>query len=187
LTHFSKLTGQHWGILFNKRKDRIWDHSSSSNNGLIAISNAATSFTGYWGTYPNNLGFDATIPAAGIATGISTASGHVQNEVSFNFTTSPLDVSPGETIGIAIMLNDPTNFYTYHYGYAAEWPLGALWENAESLGNLSLASIDAVAGSKDNLPLSYSLEQNYPNPFNSSTLINYQLTPHFCSAPVPVQ
>ncbi|MBN1349288.1 T9SS type A sorting domain-containing protein [candidate division KSB1 bacterium] len=131
--------GNYLGILFDEDHNSTWDISSPSNEGLITISNAAALFTGYWGTYPNAFGASTPITAAGTQRAISTASGHVQYEVAFDLSTSPLNALPGETIGVGFWLNDPGNFYPTHYGYTAELPLGLLWEAAPPLGNLVLA------------------------------------------------
>ncbi|MBN2029806.1 T9SS type A sorting domain-containing protein [bacterium] len=165
------------GIIFDENNDDMWDTGGPSGEGLITINNAASLFTGYWGTYPNSLGADVPIAPAGITKYISNGSGHVQYEASFDLATSPINASPGETIGIAFMLDDPTNFYAYHYGYAAEWPVGALWEAAMPLGELTLATTDGITGDKNRngLPSSYFLSQNYPNPFNPETVISYTL------------
>ncbi|MBN1347887.1 T9SS type A sorting domain-containing protein [candidate division KSB1 bacterium] len=132
--------GNIWGFLFDEDNNDAWDASGPSNEGLLTISNAAAIFTGYWGTYPNSLGADLSKVATGVVKGISTTSGHVQYEASFDLTTSALNAAPGETIGFGTLLDDPSNFYLEHYGYTAEWPYGLLWEAAPPLGDLTLAS-----------------------------------------------
>ena len=137
------LEYNHWlGIIYDENNDGLWPASGPSHEGLITIQANAV-FTGYWGTYPNSLGFDTPKPADGITHKSSGSSGHVQYEVAFDMTHSSL----ANPFGFAIMVNDPTNFYPYHYGYAAEWPRGALWEAATSLGKLTLAT----AGEPTNL------------------------------------
>lgn len=165
------------GIIFDEDNNNLWDFSGPSGEGLITINNASVFFTGYWGTYPNSLGADVPIPATGVTKAILAASGNVQYEASFMLTNSPINASQGETIGIAIMLDDPTNFHPYHYGYAAEWPAGALWDAAMPLGDLTLATGGTNVSDRNanGTPSDFFLSQNYPNPFNPKTTIRYQL------------
>jgi hypothetical protein len=166
------------GITFDEDNNGMWDATGPSSEGLIATSSStAAVFIGYWGTYPDALGADASVPAVGVTRAISAASGHVQYEIAFDLIISRLYIQPGATFGIAIMLDDPSNFYPYHYGYAAEWPLGALWEAAMPLGELTLAEATGIPMDKNtnDMPSSYFLNQNYPNPFNANTEIRFTL------------
>ncbi len=134
-------SGTALNILFDENNDGHWPASSPSHEGLITIQTSTAVFTGYWGNYPNSLGFDPPEPAEGITQKFSASSVGLQYEVAFDMTHSSL----ANTFGFAIMLNDPTNYYPYHYGYAAEWPRGALWEAAASLGKLTLATSAGVS------------------------------------------
>jgi hypothetical protein len=126
-------------MLIDLNHNGSWPAAGPSKEGLLAISPAGAAFGGYWGTYPDHLGGDALKAAPGVGRAISNSSGHVQYEVALNFDTSPLAASPGQTLGFAIWIKDPGNFYGTHYGNAGEWPAGALWEAAETLGSLKLA------------------------------------------------
>ena len=165
------------GIIFDEDNNGMWDATGPSSEGLIAIRNTGSVFIGYWGTYPTSLGADASVPAAGVTSAISAASGHVQYEIAFDLTSSQLHIQPGATFGMAVMLDDPSNFYPYHYGYAAEWPLGALWEAAMPLGELTLAEAAGIPMDKNTnaAPSGYFLNQNYPNPLNPTTTIQFAL------------
>jgi len=129
-------SGTALNIIFDENNDGFWPASGPSHEGLITIQTSTEVFTGYWGTYPNDLGFDTPKPAEGITQKFTASSVGLQYEVAFDMTHSSL----ANTFGFAIMVNDPTNYYPYHYGYAAEWPAGALWEAAASLGKLTLAT-----------------------------------------------
>ena len=165
------------GILFDEDHNELWDETSPSSEGVITISTAAALFTGYWGKYPNYLGADIPTSATGVDKEISDVTGHVQYEVSLDLTTSPLNAAPLETIGFGIWIDDPGNFYPYHYHNAAIWPPGGLWETASTLGDLILADKTDIAISQfeNKTPKNYFLSQNYPNPFNPATLISYDL------------
>ncbi|MGP8321957.1 MAG: FlgD immunoglobulin-like domain containing protein [Methanosarcinaceae archaeon] len=169
--------GNMLGILFDEDHNRVWDVTGPSEEGLITINSTAASFVGYWGEYPNSLGADMPKSAPGVEKGISYASGNVQYEVRFDLTSSPLNAVPGETIGFAVWISDPGNFYPYHYGNSAEWPAGMLWECATPLGNLILAETTGIVDNQigKNSPAHYYLSRNYPNPFNPQTTIEYHL------------
>ncbi|HNR67390.1 MAG TPA: NosD domain-containing protein [bacterium] len=127
--------------IFDKDNNKSWDADHPSDEGLIEI-NSGELFCGYWGDYPNDLHFDEPISASGVAQYAKRDEESYRWEAAFDLETSPLNVLPGSTIGLAIVLIDPSTFYSYHYGYAAEWPLGSLWSSAASLGELTLATCE---------------------------------------------
>ena len=163
------------GILFDRDDNDVWDSASSSREGLFAISTATAVYIGYWGAYPNALGFDAPVPAVGVNRAITDASGHIQYEIAFDLVVSRLYLQPGATFGMAIFLDDPSNYSPFHYGYAAEWPPGALWDSARPLGKLTLVTATGIEEPSHEPPLNFALDQNYPNPFNPTTAIRYTL------------
>ncbi len=126
-------------FLIDADDDGHWPASGPSNEGILQITDTTATFLGAWGTYPNHLGADAPRPASGITRGFSTASGHVQYELRLDLHSSPIHAEPGTRIGLAISVIDPNRIYPTHYGNAGEWPYGALWEAAESVGQLTLA------------------------------------------------
>jgi outer membrane protein assembly factor BamB len=123
-------------LLYDWNHDKAWPAASPSNEGLISFNQALIALTGYWGKYPNELGADAIITAPpGVTAKISNASGHVQYEAAL---AAP--GASGKILGFAVSVTDPGNYYPQQYGSAGLWPRGALWEAAESLGDLVLAA-----------------------------------------------
>ncbi len=160
------------GILWDQDHSRTWPAHATSGEGLFTISSASTLFTGFWGTYPDGLGADQPQPAQGVVASISAGSGCVQYEMAL--TRAGL---AGTTVGFSVWIDDPSNFWPIQYGYAGHWPLGALWEAAETLGDLHLAvdPATAVAGEMGSAVKEFALGSGYPNPFNASTCIPYVL------------
>jgi hypothetical protein len=140
------------GMLFDLNSDGKWDAAGPSKEGMISITPSGATFTGFWGKYPNALGADAVKKANGVMSSISTTAGNVQYEVAIDLATSPLKIT-GSGARMAFWVTDPGNFYPTHYGNAGEWPLGALWECAAPLGNVSLL-ISAVPVSALDWPMS---------------------------------
>ncbi|MDZ7295078.1 MAG: PQQ-binding-like beta-propeller repeat protein, partial [candidate division KSB1 bacterium] len=124
---------------FDQDNDNRWDPSGMVTEGAIAFNSSAVAYSSYGGDYPETFTMAAASVPTGVAGVLSAASGHVQYELSLDLTTSPLTAGPGETIGAFIWVDDPGAFYPYHVGNAGEWPAGALWDAATSLGNLTLA------------------------------------------------
>jgi len=96
-----------FGIFFDENHNRELPSSGSSNEGLIQMfwdsgSNSALStFLGAYGYFPNNLNSDGWTTPSGVSQEISQSSGHVQYEGRIDLNSSPLQSSPGNTIGIA--------------------------------------------------------------------------------------
>ncbi|MBC7188580.1 MAG: right-handed parallel beta-helix repeat-containing protein, partial [Calditrichaeota bacterium] len=129
-----------FGFVFDLDHNGQWDARGPSKEGIIQITPTNALFLGAWGTYPNHLGADVPRNAAGVTRSFSAVSGHVQYEIRFDFGSSPVKAKAGDTLGVALYVNDPGNHYFDHYGNAGEWPYGYLWEAAESLGDLILAT-----------------------------------------------
>lgn len=136
-------------LLFDKDNNKIWPGAGPSGEGLITLNSNGVLFTGYWGTYPNHLGADTPKAPSGVIGKIATSSGHVQYEISFDLAASPITVAPGGLINMAFWINDPGQMYPTHYGNVGEWPVGALWECAQTLGTVQLASSAPAAAHHD--------------------------------------
>lgn len=163
------------GILLDLNHNGAWPSAGPSTEGLLAFTPAGAGFQGYWGAYPDGLGGDAALPAPFMNTAISHVRETVQYECAVPILDPPLSFSPGGTVGFSIAVSDPGNFYAYHYGYAGEWPRGALWEAAETLGHLTLASGPDGVNAEPDLPSGFGLGRNYPNPFNPVTTVPFRI------------
>lgn len=163
------------GMLFDMNHDLSWPKTGPSNEGLVALGPAGAGFMGYWGSYPEHLGGDALKTMSSMEHAISGGSGVTVYEASLDMSANPYPVSGGMTIGFSIWVTDPGNFYGLHYGNAGEWPWGALWEAAESLGSLKLAEETGLEARSGGAPESFTLGRNYPNPFNPSTVISFRV------------
>ncbi len=167
--------GNMLGILFDNNNDDRWDVTGPSSEGMITITNSALSFAGFWGVYPNALGAD--VPQnnpPGIEYGVTMASGRVQYEAAFDLEASPIKSAPGSVIGFAIWISDPSVANSFKYGNSFQWPWGAFWECAATLGDLVLAEQTKIAATEDESK-TFFLKQNYPNPFNPETVISYRI------------
>ncbi len=131
--------GNNLSLLFDDDHNGRWYTAGPSDEGLIMINQAGAAFLGYWGNYPDGLGGDVPKIADGITSAAGAGAGTVQYEVAIDLTRSPLAALAGRHIGIAFAVKDPGNYYEDHYNNAGEFPKGALWEAAETLGDLILA------------------------------------------------
>ncbi len=137
-----------FNLAFDLDHSGRWDAASPSKEGFLQISTANALFAGAWGAYPASLGADAARAATGIVKAITTLSGHVQYEMSLDFKISPIKAKAGATLGASLWISDPGNHYFEHSGYPGEWPYGFVWEAAESMGDLVLAT----AAEPDTIP-----------------------------------
>ncbi|MDZ7261763.1 MAG: dockerin type I domain-containing protein, partial [candidate division KSB1 bacterium] len=142
-----------FAIFFDENKDREWPLSSPSGEGNFWLawdgntSSAFSLFGPRYGWWPDNLGWETRITPPGVSQGISLASGNVQYEGSIHLSTSPLNASPGNVIGLLVFTYDktPMDFNSF-------WPQQAdrlkvitpdiqTWGQAPfSYGDLKLAS-----------------------------------------------
>ncbi len=163
------------GLLFDINHDGIWPASGPSDEGLWGVMPAGMGFLGYWGTYPDGLRGNSAVAVVPGHSAILGEGHPVHYECALPLYDSPHAFAPGGTVGFAVAVSDPGNFYAYHYGYAGEWPLGALWEAAETLGHLTLASGPDDVGAESDLPSGFALGRNYPNPFNPVTAVPFRI------------
>ncbi|MBN2357143.1 PQQ-binding-like beta-propeller repeat protein [candidate division KSB1 bacterium] len=131
--------GDRFIINFDDDHNGKWDATAASDEGSFQISQTGATFIAAWGTYPDHLGASAPRAATGVLHAMGTAGGHMQYELAIDLTASPLNAHPGQTIGISFAVDDPGNFCPHIYGYTGSWPRHALWEAAETLGDLILA------------------------------------------------
>jgi len=162
-------------FLFDEDNDGLWDPSGLVTEGAISLAPAGIGYTPYGGDYPESFQRGALEIPAGVKGAISANSGHVQYELAVSLKISPLQEEAGETIGVAFWINDPGSHYPGRYGYAVEWPSGALWDAARTLGRLTLAEETGVSGRSGGTPEVFQLGRNYPNPFNPSTTIPFRI------------
>ncbi len=162
-------------FLFDEDDDGIWESGGMVTEGAIALAPAGIGYTPYGGDYPESFHQGALEIPAGVKGAISANSGHVQYEMAVSLEASPLQEEAGETIGSAFWINDPGSHYPGRYGYAAEWPTGALWDAAQTLGRLTLAEETAVSGRSGGMAESFQLGRNFPNPFNPATTIPFRV------------
>jgi len=106
---------------------------------MLTMNNDARLFTAFVGDYPNHLRFSPPQPAANIDFVVHADSLFMVYECRIDLQTGPLNSAPGDTVGFATWINDPGHFYGWGQSNAGEWPRGALWDAAETLGDLVLA------------------------------------------------
>jgi hypothetical protein len=168
--------GNQMAVTFDDNYSRTWPATGTAGEGMIVVGQNQATYTNFWGTYPDALGGSATSAAAGVTSAVSAASGHVQYEIAIDLAASPFKASPGQTIGIGIRVKDPGTFYWMHYDNAGEWPLGMLWEAAETMGSLTLAVNTGIASETGiRIPGAFSLHPVYPNPFNPFTTVSFDV------------
>ncbi|MBN1893951.1 PQQ-binding-like beta-propeller repeat protein [bacterium] len=127
-----------FGFLFDADNDDQWDEGAQPD-GRFDILNAGAAFTAMRGDYPD-IRPASPVPANGVVSDIAVAGGYVQYETAIDLTAGHLRAQAGETIGASLWVADPGSVYPTYYGNAGEWPSGALWSAAETLGDLILAA-----------------------------------------------
>lgn len=131
--------GNSLGMLFDTNHSGTWPIEEPGIEGAFLITQKNALFSQYTGAYPHDL----TILNQGTPDGLDWNIGHhfglTSYEISIDLTESPINASTGDTLGAALWVIDPGNFFNNPYGNTASWPDGALWEAAETLGDLILA------------------------------------------------
>ncbi|MBN2200661.1 T9SS type A sorting domain-containing protein [bacterium] len=159
------------GVLVDWDRNGAWDAAAPSDEGAWLVASAGTSFTGYFGNYPDGFGMmNIELNPSGVRGAVAASAGTVQYEASID-----LPADHGSSLGFAVWIDDPGSLYGWHYGNAGEWPPNALWEAAETLGELVLATETGISERHPNSPESPRLERNFPNPFNPSTMIRFRV------------
>ena len=129
-------------FLIDRDHSGSWDPASPSDEGAYQVISAATGFTGYYGDYPGGFRHMGIVLSPADLTGaVSVTSGHVQYEARLD-----IPAPPGSTIGFAASVNDPGVYYRRGFPYAGMWPPAALWDAAETLGDLVLADQSSETG-----------------------------------------
>ncbi|NQT23854.1 T9SS type A sorting domain-containing protein [candidate division KSB1 bacterium] len=109
-----------FGLVFDNNHNRELPSSGPSSEGLIQIfwnGSASNAYMGASGFFPDNLNYDDWMTPAGVDQGIALSSGHMQYEGRINLDTSPLQSSPGNSVGMA--------FYNWNGGnssFTSLWP-----------------------------------------------------------------
>ena len=110
-----------FGILFDDDWNRTWPPSLNGQEGIIQLYRSSGSFVArfqdFYGTWPDNYGGGSWTTPSGVTYQISAASGHVQYEARFDLTSSPLNPSPGDVIGILMYIWEASIG-----GFSGLWP-----------------------------------------------------------------
>ncbi len=109
-----------FGIGFDDNHDREFPSTSPSSEGRIRIEwnySASNRYSGIYGYFPDNLNFEGWTTPPGISQGIAQTNGHVHYEGRIDLDSSPLQSSPGNTVGIAFYIYDAASSY-----YTGMWP-----------------------------------------------------------------
>ncbi len=109
-----------FGIVFDDNYNRELPSSGSSHEGLLQIfwnGSASNAFLGAHGYFPDDLNTDGWSTPSGTSQAMAESSGRVQYEARIDLNSSPLQSSPGNTIGVA--------FYTwdgFSSSFTGIWP-----------------------------------------------------------------
>ena len=131
--------GNSLGIVFDEDHDGRWESSPVIGEGMLTLTNENRTFVSFAGDYPNDLHFSAPQSAENIDFVVNVDDRYMVYECRIDLQASPLNASEGDTIGLGLWIKDPGRFYGWGQGNAGEWPAGALWDAAETLGDLILA------------------------------------------------
>ncbi|GAB4372588.1 MAG: hypothetical protein Kow0042_15980 [Calditrichia bacterium] len=156
------------GPYFDENHDREWPSASPSPEGNFWIeylsSGATTDYRGISGWWPANLVFDSPVSALGVSQAISTTSGHVQYEADIDLTSSELNASPGDVIGLRLYsLIQPENIYSGYWPqqlalspFVNDWALPAAYGDLElAVGYPAPQNLYAFNGYHGAIPLAW--------------------------------
>jgi hypothetical protein len=160
------------GFTVDKDRSGSWDAALPSDEGAYQITSTAAAFTGYYGSTPEGFRMmGMALSPADLQGAVSASIGYVEYEARLD-----IPAAPGSTIGFAAWVNDPGALYRRDFSSAGEWPPGALWDAAETLGDMILATgPNPVTERPSEEPGRFSLGRNFPNPFNPETRIPYHV------------
>ena len=111
-THVDDL--DQFAIFFDKNLDREFPSSDPSDEGNFwvawdaASSASFTLFGPRYGYWPDHLGWEPLVVPSGVEHGMSSSSGNIQYEASFDLTNSPLVVSADGTFAMLVFTYDYT-------------------------------------------------------------------------------
>ena len=131
--------GNMLGIVFDEDHDGHWESSYSIGEGMLTLTNGAKIFTPFVGDYPNELNFQPPRAAEFVEFVAAVDTDMTVYECAIDLRSSPLNAASGDTIGFGLWIKDPGQFYAWGQTNAGEWPRGALWDAAETFGDLILA------------------------------------------------
>jgi len=107
------------GLFFDENINRAWPGSANGTEGMMRVyyenGEATAWFSGFSGTWPSVSGQNWS-SASGVEAAISASSGHLQYEVRFDLSTSPINPS-GLTLGWSIYI-----FEGGSSSFTALWP-----------------------------------------------------------------
>ena len=140
---------------FDENFDFSWPASNLTDEGTFWLSWNGSALDAYFrglsGYWPLSMNWASPINADGLVTSASTTAGHVQYEARIDLSSSALNITPGEALGLYLYsLNMPDSVLT------ASWPtaiITAPWSDAwmapAFYGTLQSSAMDACPSISD--------------------------------------